>query len=135
MKKYISIALFIFLICCHPIFCKWELGYTQLESQPDEKQTIGLYKLSEESKEYLGSDLKGWTSTLELNKNGKLIYKNGDKIIKIKTWQVICGESYDCVIDMEERVVPFTEKNGKYAIMIAIGDGDECNGIVYEKTK
>jgi hypothetical protein len=32
-------------------------------------------------------------------------------------------------------VEPFSEKEGKLAIQITIGDGDECEGIIYEKTE
>ncbi|PRX12566.1 hypothetical protein [Nonlabens ulvanivorans] len=133
MKHLTFLILILFLVSCKPLFCSWELGYTQMESQPDFQSTLGLYKLSEKSKEYLNMELSGWTTMLELDKDGILNYKNGDVTVKTGTWRISYNESYNCVIDMEERVVPFAIKDGKYGILITIGDGDECKGIVYEK--
>ncbi len=135
MKHLTFLIPLLFLISCNPLFCSWELGYTQLELQPELKKTIGLYKLSEKSMGYLSSELSGWTTMLELDENGILNYRNGDVIVKTRTWEISCSESYNCLIDIEERVVPFAEKDGKYAILITIGEGDQCNGIVYEKTE
>ena len=38
---------------CHPTYCKWEFGYTQLKKEPTRKSLIGEYELSEYSKSYL----------------------------------------------------------------------------------
>ena len=41
-----------------------------------------------------------------------------------------------CYFELEGiSVAPLCKKNEKISIMITIGDGDECNGIVYEKVK
>jgi len=51
-------------------------------------------------------------------------------------WMVSCGDSNDCMIELENVcVVPLAEKDGRLAILISIGDGDECNGVVYEKVE
>ena len=39
-----------------------------------------------------------------------------------------------CYFELEGiSVSSLRKKDGKISIMITIGDGDECNGIVYEK--
>jgi len=41
-----------------------------------------------------------------------------------------------CLIELEGLTVePLFEKNNNFAISITIGDGDNCEGIMYEKIK
>lgn len=49
-----------------------------------------------------------------------------------KWW--VSSESYDCLIEVSFiGVVPLVSKDGQMAIMVTLGDGDKCNGVVYEK--
>jgi len=139
------------IICftgCHPLFCNWGLGYEQLTTRPANEEIIGKYQLTEKSIDFLEDrDFTADEYSLTLSDGGQFKFKNGPDLIfnswgttsqtlldKQGKWSVSCGDSYDCVIELEGIcVVPLAEKDGNLAILITIGDGDECNGIVYEK--
>ena len=84
---------------------------------------------------------------LELFENGRFKFTNAPDIIfdgfkiphnilqdKEGKWSVGCHASYDCLIEFEKVfVVPLAEKNEQLAILITVGDGDECNGVVFER--
>ena len=86
---------------------------------------------------------------LELKRNGQFVLINGPDLIfnskerskqtvmnKKGKWQVSCAGSYNCFIDLEKVcVAPFAEKDHRYAILIQIGNEDDCKGIVYQKMK
>jgi hypothetical protein len=154
MKIRIIFLLFLF-VSCHPLFCNWDSDYNQLTKEPSKSKIVGTYELSKDSQDYLGGNFNLWPLKLQLLENGKFIFlsnKNqiskSDKIFasksdlnrlvenKVGKWIVSCSNSTDCLIELEGLfVTPFSEKNGQLAIPITIGDGDECNGIVYEKLK
>ena len=83
------------------------------------------------------------TCTLKLNKDKSFVLENAPSEItdysvqntpfsKAGNWSIDCGKSYGCLIELQGIVVvPLSEKNGQIAIPIEIGDGDECNGIVF----
>lgn len=49
-------------------------------------------------------------------------------------WSVSCDKSYECMIELDRVcVAPLCKKDDRISIAITIGDGDECNGIVFEK--
>ena len=60
---------------------------------------------------------------------------SGKKILDRKgKWTVNYDKSYNCLIELEGIcVVPLTEREGRIAIPITIGDGDECKGVVFER--
>ena len=84
---------------------------------------------------------------LELNENGRYEFSNAPDIILDKDghtlmkvmklegkWSLYCEPS--CMMELENVTVePFGERDGTLAILITIGDGDICEGVVYEKVK
>jgi hypothetical protein len=148
--KLVYLFALILLTGCNPLFCTWDSGYTQLRTEPDRTDIIGEYELTNSSKDFLAS--RKFTAdkyTLTLSEAGDFIFNNcpdllfndwaesNQKLIdKTGKWSVSCAESYDCLIELTGVcVVTLAEKNGQPAILIAVGDGDECNGLVYEKMK
>ena len=85
MKKILLLVPVVFLTGCHPIFCRWDLGYSQMELMPAKNKVIGVYQLSDESSEYLDGRNQKWTPLIELMENGVLKYQNNNKIIKTGT--------------------------------------------------
>jgi hypothetical protein len=117
-----------------------------LTAAPNDSKLLGTYKLDEKSSAYLKSNgLNPENCTLTLNKDKSFTLKNAPSGIsdynsptiafsKAGTWSVNCGESYGCLIDLQGLcVVPLSEKDDRFAVPITIGDGDECNGIVFVK--
>ena len=151
----IKIILFLLLLTsCHPLFCSWQNGYDEVNHEPTEEKIIGIYELNENSKSYLNEDNKIWPLKIEILKNKQCIfhYENNkislvDKIFASKTdlketkknkigkWYLYFDkEDKNCIFEIEGiSTEPLYEKDGKLAIIKTIGDGDECNGIVYEK--
>lgn len=149
MKILLLIALLI-LTSCHPFPCSWESGYSQLTIEPDPTDIVGDYELTNSSVDFLAS--RKFTSdkyTLTLSENGEFRFDNGPDLLfnnwdesnkklidKKGKWSVSCAESYDCLIELTGVcVAPLAEKNGQLAILITVGDGEECNGLVYEKKR
>jgi hypothetical protein len=148
--KLLTILLLVTLTSCHPLFCNWNLGYKQLTIEPDHNELVGKYQLNSASMEFLNDrEYSADENTLTLSQNGQFKFTNGPDMIfeawgisnhklidKEGKWSVSCGESYDCMIELTGVIVaPLSQKNGKLAILITVGYGDECNGIVYEKIK
>ena len=151
-------TIFIFLIftSCHPLFCSWQNGYEKINYEPSKMEIIGKYELSEKSKSYLNEDYNTWPLKLELSKNKqfKFLFEdnpesladkmfsdnengNDSKRNKIGKWFLFFDEKGKfCNFELEGICVePLCKKDEKISIMITIGDGDECNGIVYEKVE
>lgn len=131
---------------CHPLACSWDFGYSQLTAAPNDSKLLGTYKLDEKSSSYLKDNgLNPEKCILILNKDKSFSLKDAPSGIsdygspsipfsKVGKWDVSYGESYGCVIELQGLcVVPLCEKDDRFAIPITIGDGDECNGIVFEK--
>ena len=148
--RHLTILILFLLTNCHPLFCTWDNGYTQLTTEPKRERLIGQYKIIESSKEFLiDKGFKNQEFKLELLDNGQFKFTNGPDIIfdrqgkskqelinKEGKWSVTCADSFDCLIELENVcVVPLAEKDGLLAILITVGDGDECNGLVYEKVE
>lgn len=138
----------ILLNSCHPLFCGWASGYEQLTEITSEDIIVGDYELNAESLDYLDSEGYKGACALQLLESGKFKLINapdfifdsfgrnsGQSLNKNGKWNTSCADSYDCLIELEGiTVVPLTRKNdGSIAIPITIGDGDECNGIVFER--
>jgi hypothetical protein len=133
MKRLIYAFLILFLSSCHPVFCTWNLGYKQLDKKPERSNIVGFYQLNEKSKEYLKETYTEWPLKLELNNDGYYNFINSSNV-KTGKWSVSCEESYACLLELEGiSVEPLRAKNGKLAIQVTIGDGDNCEGIIYEK--
>jgi hypothetical protein len=151
LKRFIVIlTIFISLDSCHPFICSWNSGYEQLIELPDNNVIRGNYRLTKNSLDFLKT--KGYTENCELkvldSSRFELINApdlmlssfekdNASIINKTGKWSVVCGESFDCMFELEGIVVaPIARKNnGSISILITIGDGDECNGIIFEKEK
>jgi hypothetical protein len=149
-----SIFIFLIFTSCHPLFCSWQNGYEEINYEPSKREIIGKYELSEKSKSYLNENYYSWPLKLEIseNKKFKLLFKDNpeslaDKIFADKEKEFKKNETgkwfYSfmekekiCYFELEGIcVAPLSKKGGKISIMITIGDGDECNGIVYEKVE
>lgn len=150
MRQILLFLATVSLTGCQFALCTWSWGYKQLTEQPSKERLVGQYKLNDSSREYLSNE--GFAKSefeLELFDNGKFKFLNGPDLIfdtsgksKLQLidregeWSVSCGDSYDCLIELEEIcVVPLCEKDGRLALLFTIGDGDECKGIVYEKAE
>ncbi|MTI19885.1 hypothetical protein E1176_02515 [Fulvivirga sp. RKSG066] len=120
----------------------------QLTEITSEDIIFGSYKLTEESVEYLNSEGYKKTCSLQLYESGEFKLTNapdfmfdpfgrntGNTLTRTGDWSTSCAKSYDCMIDlMGITVVPLSRKlNGPIAILITIGEGDSCNGIVFER--
>lgn len=154
--KIKSLLFLLIFTGCHPLFCSWQNGYEEINYEPSKIEIIGIYELSEKSKLYLNEDYYSWPLRLEIseNKQFKLLFEDDhkssiDKIFgdrekvndpkknKIGKWFYWFMEKEKiCYFELEGiAVAPLRKKEGKISIMITIGDGDECNGIVYEKVE
>ncbi|RYE26632.1 MAG: hypothetical protein EOP45_03600 [Sphingobacteriaceae bacterium] len=110
----------------------------------NDSNLFGKYILNEKSNLFLKDmGLNPVTCTLKLNKDKSFVLENAPSGItdyntqntpfsKTGDWSVNCDKSYGCLIELQGiAVVPLSEKDGRIAIPIVIGDGDECNGIVF----
>jgi hypothetical protein len=146
--KIKSIIILLLFTSCHPLFCSWQNGYEELDYEPSEKEIIGQYELSEKSKSYLNEEYHTWPLRIELSKNKeyKLLFEsnpengqNGNETKKNEKGKWFLGfndREKVCYFELEGICVePLCKKDEKISITITIGDGDECNGIVYEKVE
>ena len=137
------------LYSCHPIFCEWDSGYEQLTEFTDEDVIIGNYKLTKNSIDFLKTE--GYSELCELKLLDYGVFEltkapdfmfdsfgrnNGMTTDKTGKWRTTCDKPNDCMIELFGiTVVPLAKRgNGPISILITIGDGDECNGIIFEKT-
>ena len=155
MKIKLLLILLIFT-GCHPLFCSWENGYEEINYEPNKTEITGKYELSDKSKSYLNENYYSWPLKLEIseNKQFKFLFEDNpeswtDKIFADRkkvneSKKNIIGKWFYSFMEKEKicyfelegiSVAPLCKKNEKISIMITIGDGDECNGIVYEKVK
>ena len=150
MNKLFLLNIFVFLFTgCYLLPCDWERGYTQLTTEPDHNKVSGIYLLNQQSVKYLINESYNVDSCmLELKSNGQYILTKAPDLIfsgfnepdysyvtKTRKWLLLTTENK---VDIELEgfcVVRFTQKHGKFAIPITIGDGDECNGIIFEKAE
>jgi hypothetical protein len=152
--KIKSIFILLLFTSCHPLFCSWQNGYDEINYEPSKSEIIGKYELSEKSKSYLNEDYYSWPLKLEISENNqfKFLFEDNpeslaDKIFaekeneskrnKIGKWfYSFMDKEKICYFELEGICVePLRKKEDKISIMITIGDGDECNGIVYEKVE
>lgn len=147
-KTFFLIATsYLLLSSCHPIFCKWSIGYKQMEQLPGIDSIIGTYSLTSASVKYLRD--KGFTGDC------KLILKDSNSYTIINAPNIIFNDTrvydgqikdingqwfsscmdYGCMIELEGIVVaPFARKNnGPISITISISDPDFCEGIIFER--
>ena len=151
-REYIipSFLLFLMLLSnsCHPLFCNWDSGYEQLTELSQKDTIVGEYRLTKQSTEYLKKQGYSENCKLKLLETGEyeiinapdLIFgnseKNKGKTINAKgKWFSSCAESYDCMLELERiAVIPIARKNnGAISLLMTIGDGDECEGIIFER--
>ena len=146
LSTYLTTLTILLFSSCHPLACSWDFGYSQLNAAPSDLKVVGTYKLDEKSTSYLEDNgLNPEKCMLILNNDKSFSLKNAPSGIsdysspttpfnKVGTWSVSYGDSYGCLIELQGLcVVPLCEKNNQLSIPITIGDGDECNGIVFVK--
>jgi hypothetical protein len=151
MSKLFLISFsFLLATSCHPLFCGWDSDYSVVKIHPDPKSLPGLYSLTGPSRKYLGD--KGYnvdSCKLELRNDGLFVMTKSPGIVfnpfgasdttyhtRKGRWFVSCDASDGCLMELEGICVePFLEKDHKLAISKTIGDGDECEGIIFEKVK
>ncbi|MFK7899294.1 MAG: hypothetical protein AB8B61_00915 [Cyclobacteriaceae bacterium] len=148
IKTVILIFCTVLLSSCHPLFCDWDSGYEQLIEITSDSIVIGKYELSEESVKYLKSEGYNRPCLLELLASGNFNLQSapdfmfdsfgensGQSLNRKGEWGVYCGQSFKCMIELQGiTVVPLMrKKDGTIGISITIGDGDECNGLVFER--
>ncbi len=150
--KYTALPIFVVITLiwtsCHPIICGWDRGYKQLDELPSKDSIVGLYELTSKSKEFLYA--KGFNKNCQLiiQDSEKYVLKNlpdfvidsygetnGKSLNENGRWFVCCIDSEGCMIELEGiQVMPVARKEkGRISILMTIGDGDECNGIIFEK--
>jgi len=156
MKFRIVIVLSFLFTSCHPLFCSWQNGYSKLKNEPTKESLMGKYELSGKSKSYLNDSFNVWPVRIELTENMeyKLLFEENplslaDKIFSndkelnenkknvIGKWSTYFDKNdKNCLMEFEGLTVePLFEKDNKIAISITIGDGDNCDGIIYEKVE
>jgi len=156
LKFRVVIVLLFLFTSCHPLFCRWQNGYSALIEEPTKESLIGKYELSRKSKSFLNDSYDVWPVRIELTENMKykLLFEEnpsslGDTIFSndrdlnetkknvIGKWSTYFNKKDKyCLIELEGLTVePLFEKNNNFAISITIGDGDNCEGIMYEKIK
>ena len=146
LSTYLTILTVLLFSSCHPLACSWDFGYIQLTNAPNDSKLFGTYKLDEKSRSYLKDiGLDPEKCILILNKDKSFSLEDAPSGISdydsptipfsnVGTWNVSYGGSYGCVIELQGLcVVPLSEKDDRFAVPITIGDGDECNGIVFVK--
>ncbi len=146
--SFFAVILIQTLTSCHPFSCSWDRGYEQLTELQSKDSIIGVYKLTSTSKEYLQN--KGFENEclLTILDSDKFELKNipdflldmygetkGKSVDRTGGWFLSCGDSYGCMFELEGiQVMPIAKKdNGRISFLMTIGDGDECNGIIFEK--
>ncbi|MEI1310330.1 hypothetical protein [Leptospira venezuelensis] len=109
----------------------------------------GTYRISANSKKYL-QDFSSFEneSIIEISKSGNYEMRNIPSVllqevslpIKKSTilknrWNIACIENSNCVMELEflgvRRLARHMSNN--LAILFVLGDGDMCEGLVYEK--
>jgi hypothetical protein len=146
----ILLCILLFLSSCHPLFCTWETGYDEVKNKSEVPSLTGQYLLSGNSRKmmkYEGnykdippSDLTlSWDRTYHLHNAPDWMFDDsgephGQYVDKSGHWSLTCMNNDGCLIELEDvMVVPLCMRNHKAAILITVGDGDECRGMVYEK--
>ncbi|WP_207425732.1 hypothetical protein [Pedobacter sp. SYSU D00535] len=126
--------------------CSWDFGYSQVSAIPSESELLGTYKLDDKSRSLVNDHgLDPEKCSLSLKKDGLFLLQNAppgisddksptESLSKVGIWSVSSVDSSGFLIELQGLcVVPLSEKGERLAIPITIGDGDECNGIVFVK--
>jgi len=136
------------LSSCHPLFCSWDFGYKQLDELLETDRVYGKYYLTDESIQSLKSKGYSQMPKLWLLKSGDYeltdapnlmfnLFGENDGLTSYKSgkWSASCGKSYNCMLELNNlMVVPIARKdNGPMSILITIGDGDNCEGVIFER--
>ncbi|WP_125250380.1 hypothetical protein [Leptospira wolffii] len=134
---------------CHPLFCWWDMSYSEISDLNVLGDISGSYKLTDKSKKFfkITSSSKE-DSFLNISKTGNFEMQNvpsllkqdlgmpTNKLIILKNnWTVSCIAKSGCMIELTGlgvRRIAYG-KNNNLAILFTIGDGDTCEGIAYEK--
>ena len=151
--KYIILLLLCFCLCgCHPLFCIWNVGYAAPNNPVKIVSVAGKYNLSTYSKKmmyYEGKYTNIPNSTIVLNADSTYEITNapdwltndfgdasGRYFSKKGKWFLICDKQSGCTMEIEGIQTSdhmLHVKKGKMCILLTVGDGDSCQGMVYEK--
>ena len=133
MTKISLIILLFFFTACHPLHCEWNSGYNPVKVQPNKEDLIGEYVLTKKSQKSPIKNIKLCAFKIELLENGRYKFSSKtNQTLNEGNWLIQCLD--ECLLELEGiSVEPLYEKDQEFAILITIGDGDDCEGIVYEK--
>ncbi|HEX8608563.1 MAG TPA: hypothetical protein VF679_07990 [Pedobacter sp.] len=148
IKTSLLLCVATLLVSCNLGVCVWDIGYKQINTKPDEKDLLGVFHLTEKSITHLSKqDVDLQYTKLELRGDHQYIlvdapsaiinqFDKQQTFIKAGKWSVSCEDLYGgCLIELAGIcVVPLTKKAGVLSIPISIGDPDQCEGIVFERT-
>lgn len=135
--KSLTIIFTLLLTSCHPIYCGWSSDYDNVINPPEREKIVGSYVLSKDSQEFLERDFTNWPINLSLSNDGQYRFFNQlENYLKQGKWSLYCDGKSDCAMELEGITVECLGiKGSDIALLITLGDGDECEGIVYEKAK
>jgi len=153
--NWLKSAFVLLCICgfcsCHPLFCVWNMGYKSINSHIQRRDVIGTYKLTADSKKMMYNEGKYThmpNSTLVINADSTYLLTNAPDWLnnvfgyssrgyfsRKGKWFLVCDTKDGCVMEIEDINTGdlLATKKGKLNILLTVGDGDACQGIIYEK--
>ncbi|WP_158827137.1 hypothetical protein [Mucilaginibacter lacusdianchii] len=125
------------------------MGYDEVQKESDLPSISGQYLLSGHSRKMMKYEgnyqhippselVLASDHTYQLHNAPDWMFNDfgephGQYTDKIGRWNLTCNND-GCLIELEGLMVtPLYMRNHKAAILITVGDGDECQGMVYEK--
>lgn len=146
----VYLVIFFSLYGCHPLFCIWNSGYTEIDHHVKVSNLTGVYTLTDYSKKmmyYEGKYQRIPNSKLQLNADSTYIITNapdwlsnsfgeshGRYFTKKGRWSLSCYDKNGCDIEVEGvGGGGLYQKKSKIDLLFTVGDPDGCQGMVYEK--
>ena len=139
----------LFLSSCHPLFCMWDMGFKEVKFI-EERHLIGSYNLTDYSKKVMKYEgnykgISNSTIRLRVDKTYEIVNapdwlfddfgeSHNQYINKSGKWSLTCNENY-CIMELTglQTGELIFKKSNKLYILLTVGDGDDCRGLVYEK--
>jgi hypothetical protein len=136
------------LCSCHPLFCVWDMGYSEIDHSVN---VTGVYHLTAYSKKmmyYEGKYKNIPDSKLKLNADSTYTITDAPDWLnnswgtssqkyfnKSGKWFLFCNNKNGCTMELEgiEAGNLLATKKNKINILLTVGDPDSCQGMVYEK--
>ena len=150
IKTIICLFIVFLFSGCYIIPCGWDSDLQTIKGQASTNDLIGIYKLDERSKQVISGYEKIDNSEINLQENGRLIYKNiligtfnserfynnDNKLVKgTGKWSLDKNDAKEelfVALDSSESFNGYStsfrlyKKKDKYVIFIIVGDPDEC---------